>query len=204
MITGSLQKKTSKNKKEYYYMVLNFYNESGKRCPKWISTGLETKGNKRKADEMLRTELSKHQDGNYYNHDSDMLFSDWIEYWLNSIKSNVTTSTYEGYCLHSKHVIDYFKITKLRLRDLKVKHFEQFYQEMLTEGKINQKTKEKSGLSVRTVRSHKFIINAALNKAVANEILNSNPALNVKVTNRTKKQLARKVHFLQWQSQMPF
>src|SRR5699024_8457987 len=52
-----------------------------------------------------------------------------------------------------------------------------------------------SGLAVRTVRSYRFIINATLNQAVAHEVITKNPALNVKVTNTTKKQLARKIQF---------
>ncbi|MCC8101199.1 MAG: site-specific integrase [Clostridiales bacterium] len=66
---------------------------------------------------------------------------------------------------------------------------------MLTSGKGNPRTGETSGLSVRTVWEYKFIINSALNKAVANEIIPSNPALNIRVTNKTKKQLARKINF---------
>lgn len=48
-MTGSLQKKTLADGKEYYYMVLNFYDRhTGKRKPKWIPTELPVKGNKRK------------------------------------------------------------------------------------------------------------------------------------------------------------
>ena len=43
MITGSVQ-----ISKGYYYIVLNIYNEFGKRKPKWISTGLKVEKNKRK------------------------------------------------------------------------------------------------------------------------------------------------------------
>ena len=39
-MTGSIQiKKDRKN----YYAVLNFYDESGKRRPKWIDTGVSVK-----------------------------------------------------------------------------------------------------------------------------------------------------------------
>lgn len=195
-MTGNLQIKTTANGKQYFYMVLNFHDKHlGKRRQKWISTGLEVKGNKREAEKMLRIELAKYDDCNVYNYNADMLFSDWIEYWLKSIQPDVEKTTYEGYLLHSKHAIVYFKNSKLKLKDLKVRHFEEYYHEMLTHGKVNQKTKESSGLAVRTVRSHKFIINAALNKAVLNEIIRSNPAQSVKVTNKSNKQLQRKIQF---------
>ena len=58
-MTGSLQTKKLASGKEYYYIVLNFYTPDGKRRPKWVSTGLPVKGNKRKAEAMLNAELQK-------------------------------------------------------------------------------------------------------------------------------------------------
>lgn len=43
MVTGSVQ-----ISKGYYYVVLNLYNELGKRIPKWISTGLKAENDERK------------------------------------------------------------------------------------------------------------------------------------------------------------
>ena len=50
-MTGSLQIKNNK-----YYIVLNTY-EKGKRKIKWISTDLPVKGNKTKAQKLLRETL---------------------------------------------------------------------------------------------------------------------------------------------------
>lgn len=193
-MTGNLQIKKLASGKEYYYMVLNFRTPEGKRKQKWISTGLEKKGNKRKAEAMLREELQKHNNEVYHN-DRDILFSDYIKRWLEMQKPNIAKITYEGYSLHVKHPVAYFESRGLTLGELKPSHFEEFYNEMLTSGKVNRRTGEKSGLSVRTVWEFKFIINAALNKAVANEIIPNNPALNIRVTNKSKKQLARKINF---------
>ena len=57
-MTGSLQVKNGK-----YYMVLNS-TENGKRKQKWISTGLPEKGNKRKAEQMLREKLTEEEKRN--------------------------------------------------------------------------------------------------------------------------------------------
>ena len=54
-MTGSLQIKN-----DTYYIVLNLYKD-GKRRPKWISTGLSSKGNKRKAEQMLRDTLQQYE-----------------------------------------------------------------------------------------------------------------------------------------------
>lgn len=48
MIAGHLQEK-----KGLFYIVLNCKDENGKRKPKWISTGLKVKGNKKKAESLL-------------------------------------------------------------------------------------------------------------------------------------------------------
>ena len=46
-MTGSLQVKNDK-----FYIIINL-KENGKRKQKWIATGLEVKGNKRKAEQLL-------------------------------------------------------------------------------------------------------------------------------------------------------
>lgn len=66
---------------------------------------------------------------------------------------------------------------------------------MLREGKVNKYTGITSGLAVRTVRSHKFVINSALNKAVLHGLIDKNPAEQVKVTNKKNRQLAKKPIF---------
>ena len=49
MVAGRLQEKNG-----YYYMVLSYTGADGKRKQPWHATGLPVKGNKRKAEEMLR------------------------------------------------------------------------------------------------------------------------------------------------------
>ena len=49
---------TIQTKSNHYYIVVDTYDENGKRKPKWIATGLEIKGNKRKAEE-IRKEIER-------------------------------------------------------------------------------------------------------------------------------------------------
>lgn len=189
-MTGSIQ--VSKGK---YYMVFNIY-ENGKRKQKWVATGLSEKGNKKKAQEMLYQKLANWEKDNPLDViSSDILFCDWIVRWLEYTKPNVRLSTYEGYEVHARHIIKYFKKKEITLKNLKPFHIEEYFNHMLIEGKTNQKTKEKSGLAVRTVRSHKFIIKSALDRAVVNELIKYNPANAVKVTNKKNKDLARPIVF---------
>lgn len=48
-MTGSIQEKNGK-----YYTVLNIKDKKGKYKKKWQTTGLPIKGNKRKAEPILR------------------------------------------------------------------------------------------------------------------------------------------------------
>ena len=55
-MTGSLQEKNGK-----YYAVINV-TENGKRKQKWIATGYETKGNKKRAEQFLRDKLKEYDE----------------------------------------------------------------------------------------------------------------------------------------------
>ncbi len=52
MVAGHLQQK-----KNLYYIVLDYQDTTGRRRQKWLPTGLPVKGNKKKAEAM--TELFK-------------------------------------------------------------------------------------------------------------------------------------------------
>lgn len=93
MVAGHLQEK-----KGLFYVVLNFIDAEGKRKSKWISTGLPVKGNKRKAEAVLLAERQKYQSGDYcLAADANMLFADYMLYWLRQVKTSVDVTTYAGY-----------------------------------------------------------------------------------------------------------
>ena len=89
-MTGSLQEKNGK-----FYMVINT-KQNGKRKLKWIATGLAVKGNKRKAEQMLRETLQTLETRPKVT-TSDILFSDYIRVWLNNVRRRVDEVTYQGY-----------------------------------------------------------------------------------------------------------
>lgn len=92
IMTGSLQIKNDK-----FYMIINL-KDNGKRKQKWISTGLEVKGNKRKAEQMLREFLSS-QEQIQSKPKSGVLLSDYIRHWLTIAERRVDSVTYQGYRL---------------------------------------------------------------------------------------------------------
>ncbi len=82
-MTGSLQQKNGK-----YYAVINLTDQNGKRKQKWISTGYEIKGNKKKAEQFLRDKLKEFelQENLIF---TDMLFCDYAVHWLQVVEKTV-------------------------------------------------------------------------------------------------------------------
>ena len=115
--TGSVQEKNGR-----FYFVINLYDANGKRKIKWISTGLTVRGNKRKAESMLREvllhydetgELPTGRGGAYEKVDaktakplplplqpvnkSEMLFLDYLNEWVQVHKASIQPATFISY-----------------------------------------------------------------------------------------------------------
>ena len=164
-MTGSL---TIKNGK--YYAVLNVY-ENGKRKKKWICSDLPEKGNKRKAEQFLREKLAEYERMEGIVR-SDVLFSDYVRIWLEQIARKVDTVTMQGYqVLADGHILPYFDEAKIPLSDLDHKTIQRYIDIKHKNGKLNGK----GGLSPRSLKLHKNIINQTLNLAVQNKLIPTNP-----------------------------
>lgn len=164
-MTGSLQVKNDK-----FYMVLNLV-ENGKRKSKWVSTGLPVKGNKRKAELMLRELLQEYEDRQGTPR-CDMPFYKYIRRWLEKVKRKVDEVTYQGYeILAESHVISWFEEKGTALGDVTL----ELIQEYIDEKSANGRRDGKGGLSPRTMRLHKNILYQALTEAVKERLIASNP-----------------------------
>lgn len=157
MVAGHLHEKNG-----YYYIILNLTDSAGKRKPKWISTGLTIKGNKKRAEQMLMEERRKYANAKTGD---DVLFADFMEQWLEIVKSTVSIPTYSSYVNAVKSIIaPYFRKKKILLRDLQAHDIQMFYQEQL------QRVKASS------VIHYHANIHKALKYAVKNDMIPSNPA----------------------------
>lgn len=157
MVAGHLHEKNG-----YYYIILNLTDSAGKRKPKWISTGLTIKGNKKRAEQMLMDERRKYANTKAGD---DVLFADFMEQWLEIVKSTVSIPTYSSYVNAVKSIIaPYFRKKKILLRDLQAHDIQMFYQEQL------QRVKASS------VIHYHANIHKALKYAVKNDMIPSNPA----------------------------
>lgn len=169
-MTGSIQIKNGK-----YYAVINTTDINGKRKQKWIATGLEVKGNKKKAEQFLRDKLTDLEE-NSSGKSSDILFCDYIEHWLDIVKIKIDKNTYQSYnVIANAHILPYFKQHQISLKNVTRTDIQNYVNTKFERGRIDGKC----GLSAKTVKSHLVIIKQALKEACKNELIPFNPSDNI-------------------------
>lgn len=184
MIAGHLQEK-----KGLFYIVLNCKDDSGKRKPKWIPTGLKVKGNKKRAEALLldarrnydiinlsteigiiNTETVDTQDLNNEIESQDekkTLFSDFMLQWLEMMKHSIELITYISYSNAIKRrVAPYFKEKGTLLEDLTSEDIQDYYTFEMNE----------RGVTANTAIHYHANIRKALQYAVKTKRIGSNPA----------------------------
>lgn len=103
MVAGHLREK-----KGYFYAVLNYTDAHGNRKTKWIATGLAVKGNKKRAEAFLQEQRRSFQEDVPIT--GDVLFADFMEQWLTVIKSSVAVTTFASYSnMVKKVIVPYFR-----------------------------------------------------------------------------------------------
>lgn len=170
-MTGSLQIKNDK-----YYAVINYY-ENGKRKQKWICSNLTVKGNKMRAEKFLRDQITFYESksGIIKN---DILFCDYVKIWLEQIKKTVDDVTYQGYeQIANSHIIPYFSSNKIRLQDINQVNLQTYIDEKFKNGRLDNK----GGLSAKSLKLHRNIINQTLKEALKSGIITVNPCQWVKL-----------------------
>ena len=121
MVAGHLREK-----KGYFYAVLNYTDAHGNRKTKWIATGLAVKGNKKRAEAFLQEQRRSFQEDVPIT--GDVLFADFMEQWLTVIKSSVAVTTFASYSnMVKKVIVPYFRERQIALQELSAKHIQDFY-----------------------------------------------------------------------------
>lgn len=176
MIAGHLQEK-----KGLLYIVLNLTDEHGKRKPKWISTGLKVKGNKKRAEALLQEARKKYtliqqaQDEataflkakSSANPIEKRLFADFMLQWLEMMKHSIELITFISYSHAVKgRIAPYFREKGIMLEDLTAEDIQTFYTHEMNVRKI----------SANTVIHYHANIRKALQYAVKTELIPTNPA----------------------------
>ena len=160
MVAGHLSEKNG-----IYYAVLNYSDRNGKRKSKWISTGLPVKGNKKKAEAFLLQARQEFQPEEKKQLGDDLLFADYMEQWLEIVKSTISVSTYSSYanCVQ-RIIVPYFRERKIMLQDLQAKDIQNFYLYQLKR------------VSANSVIHYHANIHKALKYAVKIDLIDVNPA----------------------------
>ena len=176
MITGCLQQKNG------YYYVLLYLKVDGKRKVKWISTKLPVSGTSerkaKRAFDEIRSQFEKEYEEQLQReeqerileqtvpHDARLEFSDYMNKWLNSVRSTIATATYQSYANMLKaRIIPYFEPRGIAVMDLTPQDIEDFYQKVLADG-----------CTTNTVIHYHAIIRKALQSAVRKDTIAKNPA----------------------------
>ena len=201
-MTGTLVIKTTSKKQQYYYVHLSYKDPySGRWKTKTVSTGLQAKNNKRRAENMIPVFLDKYA---YLESaalseariDPDILLCDYFDLWLEGKKVEIKKSTFEGYSARIRSIKKYFEPKRLKLRGVTPRDLDIYFKWCLRYGKRNQKTGEGEPLSVRGTRSYKSILYAVYNQAMIDGIVKVNPVDHVKVHGKKNRDYADDMLFL--------
>ncbi len=174
-ITGSIQLKRGK-----WHCVLNLYGGGGERKPKWISTDLPERGNKKKAEKQLAYWIDFYTEKQQASGVSDSnWFTDYALLWLEGKANSVELSTWENYENVTKmHIVPYFKKKKLAISEVTPKHIKEYYVYKLKDGRMDRK---EGGLSYETLKKHASVLKLIFADAVEMEDITRNPAERVSI-----------------------
>ena len=160
MVAGHLRQKKGR-----FYVVLTYKNLDNKKVEKCFPTGLPVKNNLRKAEKVLHEIRANFQVPTLLG--DEILFSDYMQKWLEIVKPNLAVTTYAEYRrIIERRIVPYFESRKIRLIDLKPKDIQEFYQ---------YETKQRQ-ISTNTIIHYHANIRKALQNAVKLELISSNPA----------------------------
>lgn len=161
-MTGNLIKRNN-----VYHMRINYKNTEGKWVSVTRSTKLSVKGNKKQAQAMLDDFMKQFEMETKSSDrvDTDFLFTEFLDLWLNHVKTEVEASTFSGYRNCVKIIKQYFEPLNIKLTELKPIHIQEFYTKRLSEG-----------VKASTVTHYHANIHKALKHAVKMELIPNNPA----------------------------
>lgn len=161
-VTGCLTEKNGK-----WYMVVYYYDEHDHRKSSWKSTGLAAKrGTKKQANILLDERVHEFRTAYNLSVVENLYFEEFLQTWMNVIKSSVRENTYVTYQFQmEKHILPYFKKKHILLKDLRPKDINAYYQYEL-----------KNGMSSNTVKKYHANIHKALKYAVREELISNNPS----------------------------
>ena len=160
------------------HTVISYTDKDGKRKQKWQSTGLSVKGNKRKAQDLLKERIAELEVklADKAGDRSEMSFSQFLSNWLLMIKPTVLITTFASYQYYiDQRINPYFDEKNITLQSIKTADIQEYYNTML-----------KKGTKWNSVAKHHAIIRKALDYAVKMDYIAANPAIKIETPKRQK------------------
>ena len=144
------------DKRGIFQMAISWKGIDGRRIRKSYSTGLPVKGNKKRAEAMMRekcdevsAELAVEYTTLGVGNPNGILFADFMEHqWLPAIKNEVKVTTYGGYNLNvTRTIAPYFRKHAIYLKKLTADDINAFYSEQLKQVKATSIHKYHANIS---------------------------------------------------------
>ena len=161
------------DKRGIYQIIMNWKDLTGKRCRKSVSTGLAVKGNKKRAEDMMNVARREHE--NKINYEpvnakgAEMLFADYMDLWLEHVKSDLKPTTYGTHESIVKRIAGpYFREKRIKLSELTPSDILAFYNKQMEQVKAT------------TVHKYHNIFSRVLKLAVDEELIERSPMEKVK------------------------
>jgi len=174
-MTATIQ--TKKDRPNYYVLIRYRDETAGKERQKWVSTDIPVKGNNKRRAEERRVEVLTDFQQNQQSADlsKDVLFTVFIQEWLENHKQSIDAVTYDTYrlVLHNQ-VIPFYEPKKLKLKDVTPLHIQQYV-------KFKLKT-----ASSNTVRKHLMNLSVCFNAAIKQNLITFNPIRGVEMPKNVK------------------
>ncbi len=138
---------------------------------KMLATGVPVKGNnKRRAEKAMRELIAEYEGLNI--EDERILFTAFLDKWMESIKPTLKPSTWESYDKTiSGKIKPYFESKNLRLKDMKPALFTEYFIYLSESGMSNRS----GGLCYKTVKNIRGVLSSACEYAVKNKLIRYNP-----------------------------
>ena len=174
MINYSVRKKKVKGN-EYFVVFFRVPTTDGKLKAMEKSIGaVSSVGGIRKAKEKAKEIISQYEDL-LYSDKSEMLLGDYVSDWIERQKTMLKPTTYDNYVsMLNRHIKPFFNNKKLKIKDIKPYHLQEYINAKLTE------------VSPNTVCKQLAVIKTAMQDAVINDLIRSNPAYKVKSPKKRK------------------
>ncbi len=136
-----------------------------------LATGVPVKGNnKRRAEKAMRELIAEYEGLNI--EDERILFTAFLDKWMESIKPALKPSTWESYDKTiSGKIKPYFEPINLRLKDMKPALFTEYFIYLSESGMSNRS----GGLCYKTVKNIRGVLSSACEYAVKNKLIRYNP-----------------------------